>query len=123
MTQPSDPDDRLREGDAPLATPFGHPVTPNEVHAVVIGLSGVFTGAAWALGSIDAAIGLTSILVGYALLGRPILRSLPHDHPDYGRARPRLTMALRTIKREPWWFLGSYTLWAVATAAILGVLA
>ena len=113
-TQPEDLRDRLRRGDARLVViPWvNHPVTVNEAHAVVLGLVGAPLGL---LATVDPqTAGITAtLLAAYAILGGPTLRSLEHDHPTY-----RHGIGAKTIRHEPWWFVGSLLL-AMLTTHIL----
>ncbi|WP_254767574.1 hypothetical protein [Salinilacihabitans rarus] len=93
MSQPQDPRERIHASDDPLVEPFGHPVTINELHALVLGVSGLVVGYALPL--------LGPLLPLYAIFGRPPLRSLPHDK--------QTTIGRKTIKHEPWYFTVSYT--------------
>lgn len=107
--QSDDPEERIEDGNRVLVRPFGHPVTVNEVHAVLLGLSaGVFVGALYAAGYSEVPTGLAATLVGYSLLGKPFLKSLPHAAEKYADAEEK-TIAVRTVKYEPWWFLSSFT--------------
>lgn len=98
-TQPADPEDRLREGDRGLIEPFGHEVTVNEVHALVLGTAGFLV--ATTVDPLDSL--LTVAFVAYAVGGTPTFASLPHTDPEYDKS-----IGLKTIKHEPWYFLGSY---------------
>lgn len=113
-SQPSEPSDRIRSGDQAKFTIRGHAVTANEVHALLLGvLVGAGLGVAGNIGYPDM-VRLAAVAVGaYAVLGSPALRSMPHWDPKYED-----TMVVRTIKREPWWFLATYI---PTTAVVLGV--
>lgn len=110
--QPSDLKQRLQRGDATLVRAFGHPISVNEVHATALGLIGVIAGALILVGGYEAALSLSVVLLGYAVLGRPALQSLDHDHPAYK------TIGHKTIKHEPWYFVGSYVLSLALTLAV-----
>lgn len=95
MSQPSDTHDRFDAGDEALVRPFGHPVTINEVHALVLGAVGLVIGYVVPI--------LGPILPLYAVLGRPHFHALPHDHNDYHES-----IGPHTVRHEPWWTLASY---------------
>ncbi|UTF55970.1 hypothetical protein [Natronosalvus rutilus] len=106
--QPAELEDRLRAGDDVLyrVPVIDHPISVNEFHAHVIGIgSGILVTVAYLIGY--EAIGFFSGagLVGYALFGRPFLRSLSHDADEYEKS-----IALKTIRWEPWHFLGAFLL-------------
>ena len=93
MSQPAEREERLREGDAALTSRW-HPVTANEVHALVLGA---------ALGLIGAKTGherLSVLAAGYAVW-RP---------PDGGER----SIGSKTLTHEPWWTLVGVVLGAVA---------
>lgn len=114
--QPSDPSDRIRAGNRTKFEIRGHPVTVNEWHAVLLGLgTGLATALLWLLGREEAALGLGGILLGYSILGRPFLRSLPHSSSEYPQ-----TMATRTIRYEPWWFSITYLAIALGVIELAG---
>ena len=112
--------ERLRRGDAELyrVPVFDHGITVNEFHAHVIGLvSGVLVAFAYVEGFEWVAYATTVGLVGYALFGPPFLSSLSHDFPEYEK-----TVALKTVRWEPWHFLGTFLLGVVAVAFYAGIL-
>ena len=102
-TQPEDLRERLRRGDTRLfVVPWvNHPVTVNEAHAVVLGLVGAPLGLLATVDPQTAGI-IATLLSGYAILGGPTLASLDHDDPAY-----RHGIGAKTIRHEPWWFIGS----------------
>ena len=105
--------ERLRRGDRTLIRPFGHPVSVNEVHATLIGLSIGVLAAALVLGGLyDVALSMLAALFGYAILGYPIFHSLDHDDPRYR------TIGRKTIKHEPWYFVGPCLLAVGVTLAV-----
>lgn len=117
--QPPTVRERLRKGDEVLFyVPFvGHGITINEFHAHVIGLvTGVLVAASYYLGFEWTAFVVAVLLVGYALFGPPFLRSLPHDLPEYEE-----TVALRTLRWEPWHFLGLFLVGITAFSVVAGV--
>lgn len=102
----AEPSERIVEADRTLFLIPGiaHPVTPNEIHAVVLGATlGVLLGWAHANGFTTTAMIGSAVLVGYAVVGRPFMQGLPHDAEEYPD-----TIALRTIQYEPWWFLAAF---------------
>ena len=106
--QPAGLSERLREGDGVLyrVPLIDHPITVNEFHAHVLGLtSGSMVALAYHLGYETIGFLAGAGLVGYALFGEPFLRSLPHGADEYKK-----TVALKTIKREPWHFLALFVL-------------
>lgn len=124
-SQPEHPRERLRAGDETLVTILGHPITVNEKHACVLGaILGAITGAAIVFDQMTLAVVLASLSVGYAVFGRPVGRSLSHDHPAYERQhetwyeRPSKPIGIKTIRHEPWWFLAPYIV--LAGLALLG---
>ena len=119
--QPKGPRARIRAGDATkLRLPYlglrplevrWHPVSVNEIHAVVIGAAAGAVGAlAWRAGETDLTVLLAVILMGYAILGRPLGGSMGHDDPEYCEGKNNVTIAVKTIRHEPWWFLGAFIL-------------
>ena len=106
--QPEDTRERLRKGDRTLLRPFGHPVSINEVHAVLISTCGVLFGHAYATGLELLVLPLVLLLIGYSILGRPMFSSLCHDDPNYDKS-----IGLKTIKHEPWYFIPPFILWFV----------
>lgn len=95
MSQPTDTHERLQAGDEVLIRLLGHPVTINEVHALLLGTTGLVIGYVLPL--------LGPLLPLYAVLGRPRLHSLPHSAVEYHNS-----IGLHTVRHEPWWTLGSY---------------
>lgn len=92
MSQPAERAERLREGDAAL-TDRWHPVTANEVHALVLGV---------VLGLIGSKTGherLAVLSAGYAVW-RP-----PGDNRSIGS---------KTLTHEPWWTLAGLLAGVVA---------
>lgn len=117
--QPGTAKERLRAGDTELfSVPvLDHPVTVNEFHAQVLGLSsGILLSIAYTLGFEWTVYVVALGLVGYALFGPPFLRSLPHDMPEYGN-----TVALRTVRWEPWHFLALFVSGIVAFYLFVGL--
>ena len=99
MSQPTGVHERLREGDGTIVRIFDHPVTVNEVHALIIGCSGLLVAT-----SVEPLSSLlTVLLIAYALGGQPAFASMAHDDPEYVRA-----IGLKMIKHEPWWFLVTF---------------
>lgn len=110
--------ERLRRGDEVLyyVPIMKHPITINETHAHVIGVStGILVGFGILLGYHYVAFASMLLLVGYAVFGPPVLRSLPHELPAY-----RETVALRTVRWEPWHFLGLFLVALVGTLVVAG---
>lgn len=95
MSQPRGLRERITAGDGPKFSPFGHSITINEFHAVVLGFSGLLIGF--------SVPHLGFALPAYAILGVPRLGSLSHDDPEYKKP-----IGLRTVRHEPWWMLSSY---------------
>lgn len=119
MTQPEETEDRIREGDDTKLTVLGHPVSTNEIHAVLLGLgAAVVTAAVWASGQQEAAAMAALALVGYAILGRPLGRSMPEESEEYGEGS---AVGRKTIRHEPWWFLAPYA-GGFAALVTMGVL-
>ena len=101
--------DRLRRGDSTLyyVPVIGHPISINEFHAHVLGVvTGGLISAGLSSGFEVAATTAAAILVGYSLVGPPVLSSLDHDSMTYREA----TMAIRTVRYEPWHYLGVFIL-------------
>jgi len=86
MSQPKTIIDRLRANDEPLPTPFGHPVSINEVHATVLG-----GGVGLLLGKRGHPLAAAA-LAAYAILAPP---------------RPTRRIGTATITHEPWYFVAS----------------
>lgn len=106
--QPAKIRDRLRSGDKVLyrVPVIDHPITVNEFHGHILGAGGGSMAAlAHTLGYEAIGFLAGAALVGYALFGRPFLKALPHDAEEYAD-----TIALKTIKWEPWHFLGAFLL-------------
>ncbi|AXR81481.1 hypothetical protein [Natrarchaeobaculum sulfurireducens] len=95
MSQPEDTRDRVDAGDEAVVEPFGHPVTINELHAMILGFSGLVIGYTLPV--------LGPLLILYAILGKPRFHSMAHDHPDY-----RMAIGYKSIRHEPWYFLFTY---------------
>lgn len=95
----------LRKGDKIiLRVPvLDHPITINEIHAFQLGLLGLFVGMTYNSGLEAVASGVAMLIVGYAIIGDPIFKSMSHDNPEYK------TIGMRTIKHEPWWFTVPFT--------------
>jgi hypothetical protein len=103
--------ERLRRGDSVLYyVPFlYHPISINEFHAHVIGfVTGVLLSFAYSEGFEGVAVLGTSVLVAYAVMGVPRFGSLSHDDERYNQR-----VGLRTIRWEPWHFLGLFLLGTV----------
>ena len=79
-----------------------HGVTINEIHAFQMGTIGLFVGLLYQTHFQDVAVFFSLLMLGYAIIGRPAFRSLEHDHPEY------VTMGMKTIRHEPWWFITPY---------------
>lgn len=115
---------RLRKGSATMYTvplPTGissqgaRAVSVNEFHAHVLGVAAsAYTTITYALGYDHTAFIVASALVGYAVFGAPALQSLPHDVAEY-----ETTIALKTVKWEPWHFIGAF---GVGLAVLVGAL-
>jgi hypothetical protein len=125
--QPSEPKKRIRAKDSALVSiPYlslrpvelrWHTITPNEVHASTIGAtSGIFAGLAWISGKSELTVMLVFVLAGYAILGRPVGTSISEDNSEYGADGSRVSIAVRTIRHEPWYFL------AWMAAVLVGVI-
>lgn len=99
--QPQDDEERLEEGDSVKFKPFGHPVTINEIHAVELGLVGLIVGMAYAAGFEIEALGATTLLIGLALG----IKRIPDEQDDEDEG---MSIAIKTKRREPWWFITSY---------------
>lgn len=98
--QPKETEERLEEGDKVKFRPFGHPITVNEIHAVQLGVVGLFAGLAYSTGMEKEALGASALLIGMAFG----VRGLPNDQKD-----GKLPIAFETKRHEPWWFTMSYT--------------
>lgn len=106
------PRERVREADRPATSALGSPITLNEFHALLLGLSGVVFGASSV--ALESAVGLFSdlsvvLLILYALTRPPVFTGLPGDPIRY-----RESVGLRTISTEPWWFVVPLVLTYVA---------
>lgn len=102
-TQPEEIMDRITEGDRELVNVAGHPVTVNEVHAVLLGFSlAALTALFYAVEPFLAAAAALTV-AGTAIGGDPMGQSLSHDKYRYGKH-----VGIDTIKHEPWWFLTAY---------------
>ena len=117
--QPETKRERIRAGDATkLRLPYlglrplevrWHPVSVNEIHAVVIGAAaGVVSALAWRAGEPDLTVMLVFVLSGYAILGKPVGESMRHEDPEYCEGSNRASIAVKTIRHEPWWFLAPF---------------
>lgn len=101
-----DPKTRFNQANDPYVTVLSHPITINEIHAAIIGLSGLLFGmvAVTASGEIRFAVNMAVVfLLVYAIVGKPAFHALPHDVEDYEK-----TVGLKTIKGEPWWWLSTF---------------
>lgn len=97
-----------------------NPITYNELHAALIGTSGLFFGLLWSSGSaaVSGMVGsVSALMAAYAVFGYPVLGRLQKDAPGY-----RTAIGLKTIKTEPWWFLTPFTLLFLLTGYVLPVL-
>lgn len=99
MSQPDSVDDRIDEGDKAKFKPFGHPITANEIHAVGLGLLGLFLGLTYSVGYTRLAI-FTSL---FLLAGAIGIKGLLGD-----KFKRLSTIAVETKRHEPWWFIGSF---------------
>jgi len=104
VSQPREPRERIEAGNDALLCVRGHPVTINEVHASILGLtSGVLVGLTWGAVNPGVAVALSALLALHAILGRPLGRSCPHTHEEYELSR---SIGRQIIRHEPWWYLG-----------------
>lgn len=96
MSQPEDEEERIRRGDQEWVSidPLKVTITYNEKHAVLLG--------------IGTALAVTQRPeyfiwpVAFAFLGWPLIKAVTD-------VKPSKTVAARTVKHEPWWFLIPYT--------------
>lgn len=101
----ADHEDRVEAADSALVRLFDHPITANEIHAIITGMTaGWLTLFGLTLGYGHMVLYGAGFLVGYAFFGEPMFRSLSHDAEEYPE-----TVALKTIRYEPWWFLSAFT--------------
>ena len=117
--QPAEAEKRLRANDSTLVTVpmLDHSITINEIHASTIGAtSGLISGLAWISGKSELTVLLIFVLAGYAILGRPVGASLSEDDPEYGVDGSKVSIGVRTIRHEPWYFL------AWMAAVLVGVI-
>lgn len=128
--------DNVFEGDVPgwipaVLRPVAGDLTINEVHAIELGLLGLFTGPALRLGFVTEVAFFTAVFVGLAFGFRRIRpESVPRFEGD-GLLRAVLTVvseisgnvAARTVGREPWYFLTVYVLLSVASWTLYPLLA
>ena len=100
------PKERFKQENDTYVTVLSHPITTNEIHAAVMGLSGSLFGTIVVSGGPEARIlghVVALFLAAYAIIGDPALHALPHSADDYAN-----TIGLQTLKKEPWWFLASF---------------
>lgn len=118
--QPARPGRRLRANDREfLRIPIvDHSITINEIHASVIGVAtGAVAAIAWLADKSELTVLLVFVLSGYAVLGRPLGASMSEDDPEYCDGPNKVSIAVRTIRHEPWYFL------AFMIAVLGGILA
>lgn len=90
----TDPEERVENTDYTYFKFLGNSFTKNEIHAVIIGLGvGLLSLISWGFTVI-------AVLIGYSVLGEPMLHSIDEDFDGN-------TVGLQTIKYEPWYFLAS----------------
>lgn len=87
----------------------GEPITTNAIYALLSGImAGVVVGGLAASGEVEVAMGIVSILGGYAVFGHPLGRSLPKESHDYADR-----VAVRIIRQEPGFFLVPFAVLSV----------
>lgn len=94
--------------------PIGNRLTYNELHAMLIGLGvGFFSGTAMGTQHEIAALGILLTLAGYSIMGDrvfEIVRKIQAKRKDgptiAGEGEEDETIGLKTIRLEPWYFLG-----------------
>lgn len=93
--QPRDDDARLRKGDIGLAKMYitGKPITLNEVHGVLLGVS---------LGLMIAAL----LIFGHTAIAT--LGAIAVPAMSLFRLEDMYSIGGRTMSHEPWWFLVPY---------------
>lgn len=96
MVQPDSIEDRIDEGDKEAYALGPVSASYNEVHAMELGLVGVFGGLLYASGYVELGL-ITSLVLILTALG------IKQIHND------KLPMAIKTYRHEPWWFMISYT--------------
>lgn len=89
--------------DAFVKLPLVREVTYTEVHSALLGLVGILAGAGFRLGFVQAVGGFTVCVVTVAFG----LRRLSADS---------IPVAVRVVRREPWYFLVVYVTTAAGTA-------
>jgi len=107
-SQPAEPRRRIRKGDREFMgiSAIGWSITTNEVHSSMIGVTtGAIGGVAWIAGQPELTALLVIILGSYAILGRPIGASMLEDDHEYCSGSSSASIAIRTIRHEPWYFL------------------
>jgi len=107
-SQPAAPGRRIRKNDRALIRipVIDWSITINEVHASLIGVAtGAIGGLAWVAGKAELTILLVFVFGGYALIGRPVGASMSESDPEYCSGNSNVSIAVRTIRHEPWYFL------------------
>jgi len=86
-----------------IPIPYYSDLTYNELHAAILGAgAGITELMAWTAGRQEIAAILAIVLASYAIVGHPLGRSQKVDDSE-------LPIGIRTIKHEPWYFLGLMT--------------
>lgn len=108
-SQPRDDDNRLRKGDIGLAKMFitGKPITLNELHGILLGVS---------FGLIVAAL----IIFGNAVVATLAAVAIPGV--SLMRLENIYSIGGRTMSHEPWWFLAPYSLALVLALLVLALI-
>lgn len=105
-------EERIDNKDDTAVKVLDHPITYNEVHAMELGLVGVFAGMGYGVGMENEALMLSGILMLVAF-GMESIKLGDSLEPN---------MAIATKQHEPWYFTCSYIL-SFGTGLILaGVL-
>lgn len=118
MSQPSDPDKRINVGDDKTRTILGRTFTVNEVHAMILGgTTAVLLAIMFVFVSPLSALGIEALLLVYAIFGRPWMASCHHSHEEYAKSQ---SIGIRTLRHEPWWYLGVNVPVLVVSILIIG---
>ena len=110
--QPQEISDRLDSGDEPRFSWGPLVVTTNEIHALQLGVVGLFTGLAYSAGLVNESLSLTGLLV-LTVFG---LRAIPGEVNG-----GEVPIAVRTKRHEPWWFISSYSITFMVGAVVGGI--
>lgn len=113
MPQPNSVEERLDQGDEEYFSIGPVSASYNEVHAMQLGLLGVFAGLAYSAGLVEESLTVTGVLALTAIGVRAIPGEVRGDE---------IPIAVRTKRHEPWWFISSYSVTFMLGALIGSVI-